>query len=262
MEYQIVYACISHIGRRRRMNQDNFLCGGVYARPGAVQNVHFPITGTVTSSQNSLFGVFDGMGGEERGEEASYLAAKTAFQTLRTGTPQQTLEIICQEANGAICRFAEENGLGTCGTTAAMLLLDAGGAAVCNIGDSKIFRLTDGELVQVSQDHLSIAPFGQKAPLSQFLGIPPEELTICPYHAALPYKAGDKYLLCSDGLTDMVPQAEITRILTEYIPVHAAQLLLQKALENGGKDNITMIVLGVEKQRQAPGLLDKIRQLF
>lgn len=262
MEYQITYACLSHIGRRRRMNQDNFLCGGIYARPDAPQGSRVPVTGAVLSGQSSLFGVFDGMGGEERGEAASYLAAETAFRTPRTGTPRQTLETICHGANKAICDFAAQNGLGTCGTTAAMLLTDKNGVELCNLGDSKIFRLTGGEMTQISQDHLSIAPFGQKAPLSQFLGIPPEELVLCPYYASLPYAAGDRYLLCSDGLTDMVPQQQIARILKEHPPEHAAQLLLQNALDNGGKDNVTILVLEVEKQRQTPGLWDKIRRLF
>ena len=125
MDYQISYACMSHIGRRRRMNQDNFLCGGIYAKPDQPGRGRAPITGSVTSAQTSLFGVFDGMGGEERGEMASYLAAKAAFSTLRSGTPRQTLEAVCQNANLDICHFIEENGLGTCGTTAAMLLLTA-----------------------------------------------------------------------------------------------------------------------------------------
>lgn len=261
MDYQISYACMSHIGRRRRMNQDNFLCGGIYAKPDQPGRGRAPITGSVTSAQTSLFGVFDGMGGEERGEMASYLAAKAAFSTLRSGTPRQTLEAVCQNANLDICHFIEENGLGTCGTTAAMLLLTANGVSACNIGDSKIFRLSAGSLYQISEDHLSIAPYGEKAPLSQYLGIPPEELTICPYYAELPYVDQDKYLLCSDGLTDMVPPEDIARILAKFPAEQAAQILLQNALDNGGKDNVTLIVLEIGRPA-ATGLLDRIRNLF
>lgn len=261
MDYQISYACMSHIGRRRRMNQDNFLCGGIYAKPDQPGRGRAPITGSVTSAQTSLFGVFDGMGGEERGEMASYLAAKAAFSTLRSGTPRQTLEAVCQNANLDICHFIEENGLGTCGTTAAMLLLTANGVSVCNIGDSKIFRLSAGSLYQISEDHLSIAPYGEKAPLSQYLGIPPEELTICPYYAELPYADQDKYLLCSDGLTDMVPPEDIARILAKFPAEQAAQILLQNALDNGGKDNVTLIVLEIGRPAMT-GLLDRIRNLF
>ena len=212
-------------------------------------------------SKRLIYGVFDGMGGEERGEMASYLAAKAAFSTLRSGTPRQTLEAVCQNANLDICHFIEENGLGTCGTTAAMLLLTANGVSACNIGDSKIFRLSAGSLYQISEDHLSIAPYGEKAPLSQYLGIPPEELTICPYYAELPYADQDKYLLCSDGLTDMVPPEDIARILAKFPAEQAAQILLQNALDNGGKDNVTLIVLEIGRPA-ATGLLDRIRNLF
>ena len=168
---------------------------------------------------------------------------------------------MCQNANLDICHFIEENGLGTCGTTAAMLLLTANGVSACNIGDSKIFRLSAGSLYQISEDHLSIAPYGEKAPLSQYLGIPPEELTICPYYAELPYADQDKYLLCSDGLTDMVPPEDIARILAKFPAEQAAQILLQNALDNGGKDNVTLIVLEIGRPA-VTGLLDRIRNLF
>ena len=261
MNYPISYACMSHTGRRRRMNQDNFLCVGIYAKPDQPGRGRLPVTGTVTSAETALFGVFDGMGGEERGKMAAYLAAKAAFRTLCSGTPRQMLEAVCRNANADICHFAAENGLGTCGTTAAMLLLTPGGVEVCNIGDSKIFRCGRDGLHQISEDHLSIAPYGEKAPLSQYLGIPPEELTICPYYAALPYAAQDKYLLCSDGLTDMVPQEDIARILAAFPAQQAAQILLQNALDNGGKDNVTLIVLEIQRPA-VTGLLGRIRNLF
>ena len=143
----------------------------------------------------------------------------------------------------------------------AMLLLTANGVSACNIGDSKIFRLSAGSLYQISEDHLSIAPYGEKAPLSQYLGIPPEELTICPYYAELPYADQDKYLLCSDGLTDMVPPEDIARILAKFPAEQAAQILLQNALDNGGKDNVTLIVLEIGRPATT-GLLDRIRNLF
>jgi len=261
MEYRISYSCVSHVGRRRRMNQDNFLCAGKYARPEPTGGVQRPINGEVDSSQNALFGVFDGMGGEERGEMASYLAAKAAFDTVRTENPRQVLENVCQQASFNICSFVKQNDLGTCGTTAVMVLTNPGGISFCNIGDSKLFRLTEGQLLQLSADDLSIAPFGEKPPLSQYLGIPPEELTICPHYGKQPYKAGDKYLLCSDGLTDMVPQKQIAQILAEQAPEMSAQQLLQQALDNGGKDNVTLIVLEVRKTKSV-GLLQRLKDLF
>lgn len=260
MEYQISYACISHIGKRRRMNQDNFLCCGVYVSPEQPSPLHLPLTGTISSAQTTLFGVFDGMGGEERGEMASYLAARAASRTPLSEEPVVVLNAVCQNANRDICEFVSQNGLGTCGTTAAMLLLEPEHLTACNIGDSKIFHLTEQHLVQISEDHLSLAPAGVKAPLSQCLGIPPEELTLCPHYDTLDYGVGDKYLLCSDGLTDMVPLAEIEHILSVLPPEEAAQVLLQRALDYGGKDNITLLILQVEKPERK--FLHYLKKLF
>ena len=260
MDYRLSYACVSHIGKRRRMNQDNFLCNGIYAAQGKPDRDLLPLTGTVSTAERTLFGVFDGMGGEERGEAAAYLAAKAAAAAPLAGEPEALLDAVCQSANRSICEFAAENGLGVCGTTTAMLLAGPGQMTVCNIGDSKIFRLSAEQLVQISEDHLSLAPAGVKPPLSQCLGIPPEELTLCPHYDTLPYCTGEKYLLCSDGLTDMVPQDEICATLGKLPPDKAAQQLLQSALDHGGRDNITILILQVGKPENR--FFRRLRELF
>ena len=260
MDYQLSYACTSHIGKRRKMNQDNFLCGGVYASQGQTEPLALPLTGTVGAAPRQLFGVFDGMGGEERGEAAAFLAAEAAACSPLAGDPVEVLETVCQNANQRICAFVAENGLGICGTTAALLLTDADRLTICNIGDSKIFRLTDRQLTQISEDHLSLAPAGVKPPLSQCLGIPPEELTLCPHYDSLPCCAGDKYLLCSDGLTDMVPPEAIRDTLAAHAPADAAGLLLHQALDNGGRDNITLLILQVESRKT--GFWQRLRKLL
>lgn len=261
MDYQLSYACVSHTGLYRQMNQDNFICNGIYVEPESDLYEGKLLTGTLPMPFDSLFGVFDGMGGEERGEMASYLAAKAALRVSHSGTPRQILETICQSANQAICSFTEQNRLETCGTTAALLQFAPDGVTACNVGDSKIFRLTGQKFTQISEDHLSIALPGQKPPLGQYLGIPPEEMLLSPYYAELPYQDSDRYLICSDGLTDMVSQEEIIQVLMSLPVRDAAQALLQSALEHGGKDNITLIILEIQKAA-GPGILGKIRNLF
>ena len=134
------------------------------------------------------------------------------------------------------------------GTTAAMLVFADKEIALCNIGDSKIFRLYDGSLEQISKDHVGVSAFGVKPPLSQNLGIPPSELVIAPYFARGAYNDGDVYLICSDGLTDMVSVEEITEVLVSKPIEEAITLLLDKALANGGKDNTTIILCKIERQ--------------
>lgn len=97
-------------------------------------------------------------------------------------------------------------------------------------------------------DHVAVAAFGVKPPLSQNLGIPPNELVIDPYLARGPYNDGDIYLICSDGLTDMVSVDEITEVLVSTPIEEAITQLLEKALANGGKDNTTIILCKIERQ--------------
>ncbi len=248
MRYKIHYSCVSDTGKCRSGNQDNFICGGRYAGMSP-KPLEFPLTGCITREHPKLVGIFDGMGGESCGDIASFIASKEASKVELTADPVSDLLSFCKKANEAICKYAEENGVGSMGTTAAMLAFTGKEIALCNIGDSKIYRLADGSLEQLSCDHVAIAAYGMKPPLTQNLGIPPSEMTIDPYVARGRYNDGDVYLICSDGLTDMVAEDEIKSLLLETDFDEAAPLLLEKALENGGKDNVTIIVCKVEKER-------------
>jgi len=212
MHYKIHYSCLSHIGNIRRINQDNFICDGHYLDTGDAPMI-LPLCGTKNSDDMSVFGIFDGMGGEECGEVAAFIASKTA-SNIKIGRDAATdLSQFCYKANKDICNYAVLNNISAMGTTAAMLAFTEKEIVLCNIGDSKIFRFCDGTLEQISKDHVSVSVFGTKPPLSQNLGIPPSELVIDPYLARGVYNNGDVYLMCSDGLTDMVSVKEITDVL-------------------------------------------------
>ena len=247
MRYEIQYFCVSHQGNCRPNNQDNFICNDMYKpMSGAVVE---PITGETDNDMPRLFGVFDGLGGEACGEVAAYIATETASQFDWQGDIQQRLRDFCFTANDRICRYSEDNDVGTMGTTAAMLLSAPEEIYLCNIGDTKIFSFSDGVLEQISYDHVVTVAYGSKPLLSQDLGIPATELIIDPYVVKGRYNDGDTYLICSDGLTDMVGNDEIGMILKKYKPEQALDMLLNKALENGGKDNITIIILKLKKKK-------------
>lgn len=241
MRYKISYSCISHIGNVRTINQDNFICQGKYMK-STEDETDFPITGEAYSNRPLFLGVFDGMGGEECGEIASLLAAERASETSLTNDNILDFINFCKLANEDICEYAVENNIGTMGTTAAMLMFSKKKITLCNIGDSKIFYFSEDRLEQISKDHISISAYGKKPPLSQNLGIPPEEMVIEPYISQGEYNDGDKYLVCSDGLTDMVTVERIEEILKENSIEKATNLLLEEALNNGGRDNITIIL--------------------
>ena len=247
MHYKIKYYCISHIGNVRKSNQDNYICDSHFGEINDTSHMA-PIHGQKISKGYSLFGVFDGLGGEECGEVASYIAAKNASSLEFTKNAIADLEKYCQKTNADICSYIGENKLFSMGTTAALLLFSNKKITLCNIGDSKIFRFSDGALEQISQDHIATTGFGRKPPLLQNLGIPPHELRIEPYFAQGRYKSGDMYLICSDGLTDMVTNDEILQILSKEAYDSAAERLLEKALSNGGKDNVTLIVCKIERK--------------
>ena len=247
MHYKIHYSCLSHIGNVRSVNQDNFICDGRYMDNDGT-SIEFPICGTKTSKEVSVFGIFDGMGGEEYGEIASYIASKTASDIEIGKDATEALSKFCQKANLDICDYATLHEIPSMGTTAAMLVFTKKEVALCNIGDSKIFRLCDGKLEQISMDHVTVSVFGVKPPLSQNLGIPPNELVIDPYFARGFYNDGDVYLICSDGLTDMVTNKEISNVLTSTEVLNEAnEVLLEKALTNGGRDNITIVLCKIER---------------
>lgn len=247
MPYEIEYYGVSHIGKCRKVNQDNLVCDGQFLKRennGTEGILH----GNVSAEERKLFGIFDGMGGEECGEVAAYLAAQTAARVTFTGETERELSEYCQKVNKKICRYIKKKGLSSMGTTAAMLLFGRKQITLCNIGDSKVFQYSGHRLQQISYDHVSMAPAGQKPPLTQNLGIPEEELIISPYFAKGEYQKGDIFLICSDGLTDMVEPEKIAEILQGLDREAVAKQLLQKALDSGGKDNVSFLVLYIEKK--------------
>jgi protein phosphatase len=120
----------------------------------------------------------------------------------------------------------------------------------CNLGDSKIYRCDNKNLTQISKDHVIDIFNDRKPPLSQFLGIPESEFIIEPYITHGAYNDGDLYLICSDGLTDMISENMIKNILAENKDVKiCVDILLEKALANGGTDNITVILCKIKKKK-------------
>lgn len=249
MEYLIEYYCTSHRGNLRSNNQDNFCCLNEFLESDNLGSGRI-ISGIVKNDSFPVFAVFDGMGGEECGEMAAHIAAAKLSEYQFTDGSLDELAQFCKGANDEICAYTDEHLLSSMGTTAAILLFAPDNIHLCNIGDSKIFRFSDGVLEQISYDHVSVAAFGSKPPLTQNLGIKEEELIISPYLALGEYHSKDAYLICSDGLTDMVTNDEISHILSNTDKDSAAASLMQKALDNGGKDNITLILLYLDRPKR------------
>lgn len=252
-----INACLAcHPGKVREKNEDNFLFFD--ATLENINNSYFHEKTTVLD-RPILLGVFDGMGGISAGEKASHIAAQTALHLFQRWNGQidyeQLLGEICHTANNQICQEMQSGVKKRMGTTASMLCFLNGNFFLCNIGDSPIFIYRNGRLVEISHEHTERENYetlyGQaldkrkKYKLTQHLGIFPEEMEIEPNIVPGQSKPNDRYLICSDGLTDMVNESEIEKVLSRGLLGEATQQLMNMALNNGGKDNITMICIEV-----------------
>lgn len=248
MNYQIVYSLSSHTGRIRKTNQDNYYCAGLSYKP--VQSAASSVSaGQVSGTDAPCFCVFDGLGGEECGDTAAYLASITADKLLKGKIQSENLYRFCQEANLRICQYARKHNVRRMGTTAAILSFSEEMVLLCNIGDSRIYRSDGSVLQQLSRDHVLWFQ-DSKGPLTQALGTSSEEIGLAPYIARGKPVIGEKYLLCTDGLTDFVPDTEIQRLFAAYPTDKLAGQLSAAALRAGGGDNITAIVCEVTKDNQ------------
>jgi PPM family protein phosphatase len=226
-------------GLRRKRNEDNLLA----------------------LEDDGVFVVADGMGGYRGGEIASHLAVTTierAFTSKKFEGPQHDtiplraseLARAIQMANEAIfTKAASDKRLDGMGTTicAARFSKNKQRVYIGHVGDSRVYRMRDGKLFQMTSDHTmeQLGVNGEGAGhLSRAVGVWP----IVPIDIVLGKpQPGDVYLLCSDGLSKMVPDDQIEQLLRQSeSPAAAAETLIQAANERGGKDNVTVIVVRVD----------------
>lgn len=261
-EKQIKISIATHNGAVRVKNEDNFSVNGK-TRP--VEKNVMNISG-VTGNKPLLLAVFDGMGGEQMGEVASDIAARMSGDLARAlyctevENYPDTVNKYIKEANDRICKALNNSGFQRGGTTAAITYIEDGIVYPFSLGDSRIYLLVNGELIQISEDH-TLAMKKYKAniytleeaersmdshKLTLFLGVDVDDkgLTAQWYQPFNMPKSG-KLLLCSDGLYDMCSKEEITNILLNNKIENKSSELVNTAIKNGGTDNITCITLEI-----------------
>ena len=208
-----------------------------------------------------LFAVADGMGGAQAGEVASRLAA-AAFREYREADEleaEERVQAIIQEANRRIYERArsdaEASGMGT--TVTAALLTD-GRVVIGHVGDSRAYRIRNGELEQLTEDHSLVADLmrsgrltpeeaeahPQRSVITRALGTDPQVDVDTLVVEAEP---GDLFLLCSDGLSTMVPDEDVLRTVEQAGSLdEAARNLLRAANTGGGEDNVTVVLFRLD----------------
>ena len=214
----------------------------------------------------TLFVVADGIGGFEAGEVASSLAV----EVLKELRPDKPFKEAIAEANRRILAAGRtDEKLSGMGTT--VVAIRFGGtqreplAEVAHVGDSRAYLVRGGEMNPITEDHSLVAELVRSGDLTrdQAAEHPQKNLITRALGAdedvavdttVLPIEAGDRVLLCSDGLSDMVPEVRISEILLDSPedPERAARALLTAALDAGGNDNITVIVVDVKEQAPPP----------
>ncbi len=223
-------------GRKRRHNEDSYVC----APP--------------------LFAIADGMGGAQAGEIASALAADALKESEANGGGEARVTELIQEANRRVHQRASTDaatsGMGT--TITLALVGDDGTITIGHVGDSRAYRLRDDRLEQLTNDHSLVAELVRRGELS------PQEAEVHPQRSvitralgtdpdvdvdafSIEAKPGDVYLICSDGLSDMVDSRtleEIVRSNRDDLDA-TSRALVQAANRGGGDDNITAILFDV-----------------
>ena len=213
-------------------------------------------------AENKVFGVADGMGGHQAGEVASAIAATILRDRLPNGASVDLMVAAVVEANSAIFQaahsHAEQRGMGTTLTTLALVPVSTPARVViANVGDSRTYLLRNGRLRRVTVDHSYVQELVNTGHITEnearshprrnivtrALGIEP---TVKVDTWVQPLAAGDRFVLCSDGLVDEVDDEAIARVLGENPDAQsAADALVAVANSNGGRDNVTVIVVDV-----------------
>jgi PPM family protein phosphatase len=247
-EQSIRYASVSDIGFRRRNNQD--ACAIRICSDAQTWREH-----------GHLLMVADGMGGHAVGELASKIAADTVCHTffkLRDLDVVQALRRSLETANAAINERGSLNrDFARMGTTCTALVLCSQGAVFGHVGDSRAYRIRGERIDQLTFDHSlhwELMRQGRMRPEDVFLhesrhvitrSLGPEPVVQVDIEGPYPVVPGDVYVLCSDGLTGHVQDAEIGIIARELPPTEACRLLVNLANLRGGSDNITVVAVHV-----------------
>ena len=190
------------------------------------------------------------MGRHRAGDQASRLAVETVLASSPVDAESLTKAV--HAANEAIVDAMSEDAdnVGMASTIAAVLIADTE-LVVGNVGDSVVFEMTDGRLMQLSIDDVppgSAAPPGVPSSIvTQTLGGSAKLTTIRPHSLESPRHAC-RLLLCSDGLTNYVPRSDIGDALAQGSPAEAVESLIALALAAGGRDNVTVVVADVDQQ--------------
>ena len=231
-------------GKKRSMNQDMFF-----------------ISDSPVGILPNLYIVADGMGGQNAGDVAARFCVDRFTELVRVSrerTPIQVIEKAIRQTNEDLIEKAssqkELEGMGTTFVMASLLAND--NLLVANIGDSRMYLINE-TITQISQDHSLVAEMVRSGEIRKeearfhpnknvVLRALSTQSVVSPDYYQVTVRPGDCALLCSDGLSDMVDETELLKVVSEYEDVgDIADKLVTMANENGGRDNITLVLIKI-----------------
>ena len=245
----IELASLTDVGRQRANNEDSYL----YWEPESQKEF---------LRKGRLAVIADGMGGYEGGQEASRLAVETVRHIYDNGfanNPQTALLAAFEAAHQNIQRYAEEHpqfhGMGTTCTAFAVV---GPQLYFAHVGDSRLYRVRGTNISRFTRDHSYVGRLvengivraedaeshPQRHILTAALGSGREVVPDAP-PSAIAVEKGDLYVLCTDGLWGLVAEQELAGLVNANVPEAACQALVQVALDRGGPDNITVLILRI-----------------
>ena len=245
----VAVSAVSHPGLLRERNEDSLvvgpwtLCATVTESP---QTLVFPL-GTPL-----VVAVADGLGGHPGGDVASALVARRIAFIGPALDDEDAVRAALNACNRAVYQAAAEGSeLTAMGTTVAGIVVRPGSLLIFNVGDSRVLAASRDGLRQVSvDDSPPLAPGRRTTSLvTQCLGGSPDYRAVSPHVTTAPLSPGDRYLVCTDGLTDPLTTDVIEELLREHDDGRAAFELWKAAIAAGGPDNITLAVVRVGDDR-------------
>lgn len=261
--WKIAAAAYSGKGKVRGNNEDNLYFDGQYVALSDMNNE--TVLCRAFEKGCALFAVCDGMGGHENGEIASYTAVCDVHNLADLLAEKEFGKAIGEWTTAVNQHVHLEAQDGGC--TIVLLWFRAGRIHIAHAGDSRVYRFHDNVLDPMTRDHSKVQMLQdaglitaeearvhpQRHMITRYLGMDDEDTTVqLAVSRTMPLFPCDRYLLCSDGVTDMLDDRQLEELMQKYPDTQkCAEAIYQAALQKGGRDNTTLILLDFEENKSA-----------